>query len=253
MENRIAQGGQSQRQFQSADRRLATLTRLAIEISYSVAVLLMFLNSAVFAIDAYSPPDDPYSVNVLGYLLRLPILLDVLSAELRLAKSQEDALAKIIGEINAPTDSSIVCFDFSVEEIDLYIKMHLSPFQYVRFRDWIIQQWELEKGELGPPVEAIAKMNEYTLYFLKAQVALPFEICQQVLFTLIEYQEQLLVLRRDLLSLVNNPLIPWNELELEGRKIVEQIAEIAKCQIEAIMQKLTSEQKEKLQALMESK
>lgn len=209
--------------------------------------------SAVLASVVYIPPGDPYSANVLGYLLRLPLLLDALSAELSLTRLQEDALAEIVRELNAPADLPMAHFSFTTEEVDANIRQHLSPFQYLRFRDWIVQQWGLEKGEVGPSVEVLANMNEHTLRFLKGQLSLPPDISQRIASNLAEYQRHLLALRQELLVLANNPLITWNELELEGRKIIEKIAEIAKYQTETIMRELTSEQKEQLQALMETK
>lgn len=183
------------------------------------------------------PIEDPYCSSVLGYLLRTPIFLDMLRAELALTESQRNALVKIVREINKPAPSSRKHYIPAIENIDARIKKLLSPFQYVRFRDWVMQHWALARGELGPPLDEIARMNTYMMDFLKFELSLSSRSSQKISNVLFQYKRRTLQL--------------WNQLNLgkEAQEIIPQIEEVNQQMFKSMMNELTSQQRDILYEL----
>jgi len=227
---------------------------------YSIILFVLILHILILAVifprrglgvsESLSiPTEETYCSSLLGYILRLPLLIDELSIELNLTQSQKDVLSSIIQKINEPAPSPMTHHVPAIEDIDAQIKEILAPFQYSRFRDWVVQQWALEKGEMAPPLDEIANMNIYMERFLKSEFVLSSETTQQILRILAQHQRKLLILRRKLINLINNPSITWEQLDKDGQDILTQIDAMNQQMFKHIMEVLAPEQKARFELL----
>lgn len=199
---------------------------------------------------------DPFGKKaVLGYLLRLPVLLDIASVELESTETQKDSLAQIViseeAELNElyhlSSSYSAELYEKRYNQIlqntDTKLKKLLSPMQYVTLRDWIIDQWALERGEAAPPLDKIIKLDTHRIDFLKSQLGLSLQDREKISSVLAQYKKKVLPLRRKVVNLAQNPLITWKELETEGGKIVQDIKMLREKYDESIMESLSPKQR----------
>jgi len=130
---------------------------------------------------------DPYGKKaVLGYLLRLPVFLDLLSAEIGLTEAQKDSLIQIVKseeeQIQVLYLSSSKYTNKTYEEkyrqillaTDVKLRKLLDTLQYARLRDWIMEEWALERGEAGPEIGELTKLCTHETDLLKSKLNLSF-------------------------------------------------------------------------------
>lgn len=209
---------------------------------------------------------DPYGKKaVLGYLLRLPILIDLVSTELGMTESQKDAFAQVVKSEEKELDDLYRTSSYYGGEVyneryrqilldtDTELRKLLSPIQYASLRDWIIEQWALERGEAVPPLDEIVRMSMHRINLLKSELGLSSQQEERAYSTLVEYKKETLPMRRRLVSLAQNPLTSWEKLETEGRKIFQNIRMLREKFDEANIENLSSKQKVIYQRLKSSR
>lgn len=207
--------------------------------------LLIVFTSTSYSEDPVSEKDidipikDPYRSNVLGYLLRSRTYLKLLGAELGLETSQRSDLGDIVERINQPASSPAEHSFPRIEEVDRKIKEILSPFQYVVFRDWLVQHWELAKRTPGFSVDEIARMNDNKVKFFETQLSLSFKTSQEISNDLSQHTKSILRFWKQLnlgkepqdiipqIKTVNNQMLESvnNKLSPQKRSIFEELAE----------------------------
>jgi rubrerythrin len=176
---------------------------------------------------------------VLDWLFRFPIFYEILGAEITLTESQKEVLKSIVKEEENKLRSLRENYrNYSVEEFndqhdailkesDNKIKQILSPIQYVRFRDWIIEQWTLERNQralyhnfpTAPVVPVIDHWNE----FIETQLFLSKDTIQTINQLIFQEKQNILQLRNKLTELGANPRIPHSKIQEEGKQIANQI------------------------------
>lgn len=225
-----------------------------------VSVLVLLQAVAVFAQEVSTIQERKASLDcygkkaVLGYLLRLPVLLDLVSTEIGMTETQKDTLAQIVKSEEKQLDDLYRLSYYSAEvynekyrqillDTDTKLRKLLNPIQYASLRDWIIEQWALERGEAAPPLDEIVRMSMHRINLLKSELGLSSQQEERISSTLVEYKKNTLPLRRRLVSLAQNPLTSWENLENEGRKIVQNIKMLSENLDKAIIENLSSKQK----------
>lgn len=226
-----------------------------------VSVLVLLQAVAVFAQKTLTVQErkaslDPYGKKaVLGYLLRLPILINLVSTELGMTESQKDAFAQVVKSEEKELDDLYRTSSYYGAEVyneryrqillntDTELRKLLSPIQYASLRDWIIEQWALERGETALPLDEIVRIGTHRINLLKSELVLSSQKEEKISSALVEYKNEALLLRRKLVALAQNPLNSWENLENEGRKIVQNIKMLSENLDKAIIENLSSKQK----------
>ena len=174
---------------------------------------------------------------VLGYLLRFPIFLDIASIEIGLAGSQKVYLARAVEEeenqleslrhANLPAEQHNKKHDTILKATDDRIKRIFSPIQYVRFRDWVIEQWVLERNQRalrhGLSMVPVTPATNHWLEFMRTRLNLSRDDAQAMNQLIHQVKQDILPLRKNLVELAADPTVPLSEIQKEGKQVVKQV------------------------------
>jgi hypothetical protein len=230
-------------------------------------LVVAVLQTATFAQEIFSIQEkreslDPYGKKaVLGYVLRLPIFLDLLSVELQMTEAQKDTLSQIVKSeekeldelYRSPLNYSPESYEEKYHQIllntDIKLRKILNPLQYAKLRDWIIEQWLLERGEASPPLDEIVNIGTHCINLLKSQLNLSPNEQRKISSLMAQYKSEILPLRKKLISLAQNPLTTWDKLETEGGKIIQNVKMLTEKVDKIILESLSPEQRVIYQAI----
>lgn len=119
-------------------------------------------------------------------------------------------------------------FNDWLKDIDRRIKYSMSPLQYVRFRDWMAEQWNTDtehwhivhKEQVFP----VPPENRHLLKFLKERVGLNDLELQKINdFLNREKSEKILPVRMELYNVSGDPAITWEETNKIGLELITKI------------------------------
>lgn len=186
-----------------------------------------------------APQNDPFGNKaILGYLLRFPSFLDMASTEIGLVENQKVYLAHIVKEeenklrslrrANLSAEQYNTQHDAILKATDDKIKQILSQIQYVRFRDWIIEQWELERNQRAlrydlSVVIQVTPATDHWIGFMQAKLNLSRDGTQAINQLIYQAKQDILPLRKSLVELAADPTVPLSRIQKEGEQVVKQI------------------------------
>lgn len=183
--------------------------------------------------------EDPFgNKEVLGYLLRFPISLDMMGTEIGLTENQKVDMANIVKEeenkldslrrTNLPAEQYNRQHDAILKATDDKIKKNLSLIQYVRFRDWIIEQWALENNESalkhGLSLEPVTPATGHWIGFMRDKLNLSSDLAQTLDQLIYQAKQDILPLRKSIVELGADPTIPLQRIQENGKQVVKQIS-----------------------------
>lgn len=184
-----------------------------------------------------APQNDPFGKKaILGYLLRFPSFLDMASTEIGLVENQKVYLAHIVKEeedklrslrrANLSAEQHNKQHDAILKATDDKIKQILSPIQYVRFRDWIIEQWVLERNQRPLRYGLMIQVTPTTAHwggFMRTQLSLLRDDTQAMNQLIYKAKQDILPLRKSLVELAADPTVPLSRIQKEGEQVVKQV------------------------------
>lgn len=215
-------------------------------------------------------PYDPFGKKaVLGYLLRYPVFVDVLGAEIGLTEIQktalqtivkeEDRMVKNLIEAKLPPEEDVGELGTILKSTDERLKEILTPIQYIWFREWIVEEWLLDNYRLIKYYnldEKTAKKANLTLPpkpkpivkywedFLQNQLNLSSEKTKEIIGLIYQIKEDIFPLRKRIGELALDQTISLPKLQQEGEKIAQQIKDITQNLDKEILEKLPPAKKE---------
>lgn len=183
--------------------------------------------------------NDPFGEKAIsGLLLRFPIFVDLLGTEIGLTDNQKMHLAQIVKEeedkLRTLRQTTLSGEEYNTQHdailktTDDEIRQILSPIQYVRFRDWIIEQWILECNQDAlryglPLIQLTPTTTKYWTEFMRIQLNLSSEIVQAINQLIYQTKQDVLSLRKSLVELAADPTVPLSKIQEEGEEVIRQI------------------------------
>lgn len=182
--------------------------------------------------------EDPYGKKeILGWLLRDSVFIDTLSVEIGLVENQKMKLAQVVKEeedklrslrsMKLPGEEYNKRHEAILKATDDKIKQILSPIQYARFRDWIIEQWILDSNYWAriydlPPIQT-EPVTEHWVEFIRTRLNLSKDDIQAINQLIYQPKKEILPLRERLIELDANPHVSLSQIQKEGEQVVKQI------------------------------
>jgi len=178
--------------------------------------------------------EDPYEAKaILGTVLNYPEFRDILGAEIGLNEIQKAKLAEMVKKENALVREyqalrlSLQEFNKGVAEIDKEIRVFLNPLQHAKFRDWVIEEWQLELNQSrlihNELILMVVPITVHWLDFMQSQLKLTQKEAKIVKQLIHQAKQETLPSRRELLEIIRNPNSSWEKMTREGARLVQQL------------------------------